>query len=178
MFSDGGLAYVFLSRISFSFFLNRLLLAHPPEPTHLPAFGSHPMGWRQPSFGAAQQFCLTRVGQESSFCRAARIKVREGEAARRQEVGGPVRERCGPAPPICLSLHWSVGATVCPGFDEEGVTHAAGGAADEDAAWQDKEKEATDSGESRVSEAENQSGGVSEQRREHMASERLHSPPL
>lgn len=38
------------------------------------------------------------------------------------------------------------------------MTHAAGGAADEDAAWQDKEKEAADSGESRVSEAENQSG--------------------
>lgn len=51
-----------------------------------------------------------------------------------------------------------------------------GGAADEDAAWQDKEKEAMDSGEPRVSEAENQSGG--QQRREHMASERFHSPPL
>lgn len=93
--------------------------------SHLPAFGSHPMGWRWPSFGAAQQFCLTRVGQESSFCRAAWIKV--GEAARRQEVGVGAREGCGPAPPICLLLDWSGGATVCPGVDGEGVTHAAWG---------------------------------------------------
>lgn len=92
----------------------------------------------------------------------------------------------GAAPPICLSLQWSGGATGCPRFDDgEGVTHAAWAAADKDAAWQDKEREAADSGEPRVSEAENQSGGGSsggEQRREargeHMASERLRSPPL
>lgn len=85
------------------------------------------------SFGAAQQFCLTRVGQELSFCRASWIKV-----------GG------GAAPPICLSLQWSGGATGCPRFDDgEGVTHAAWVAADKDAAWQDKEREAADSGEQR-----------------------------
>lgn len=87
------------------------------------------------------------------------------------------------APPICLSLHWSGGATGCPRLDDgEGVTHAAWGAADKDATWQDKEREAADSGEPGVSEVENQSGGSGggggEWRREHMASERLRLPPL
>lgn len=148
----------------------------PPESAHLAALGSQPMGWRRPSFGAAQQFCLTRVGQESPFCRAAWIKVGDGGGG--QEGGSGAGGLWASSAHLPLSLHWSGGAIVCPGFDSEGVTHAVGGgAADEDAAWQDKEKEAADSGEPRVSEAENQSGG-GEQGREHMASERFHSPPL
>lgn len=57
----------------------------PLSPAHLAALGSQPMGRRRASFGAAQQFCLTRVGQELSFCRAAWIKV--GVVGGGQEAG-------------------------------------------------------------------------------------------